>query len=70
MPSGIWRRRSGSLRLHGSIHKLIVEAYAERSKGKLLQAILLEPTVNSYCGAAAVMEEMLELQKGSVPDLS
>jgi len=58
------------LRLQGSIHKLIVEAYAEGSKDKLLQAILLEPTVDSYHRAVAMVEEMLELQKDLLPSLT
>jgi Family 4 glycosyl hydrolase C-terminal domain len=31
------------IRLQGSINKLLVEAFAEESKSKLLQAVLLEP---------------------------
>lgn len=58
------------LRLQGSINKLLVEAFAERSKAKLLQAILLEPTVHSYRNAVAMMEEMLRLQKDVLPELA
>jgi alpha-galactosidase len=57
------------LRLQGSIHQLLVEAFAERSKAKLLQAILLDPTVNSYRQAVQMMEEMLALQRGILPPL-
>ena len=57
------------LRLQGSIHKLIVEAYAEKSKAKLLQAILLDPTVDSYRRAVDMMEEMLSLQEDLLPEL-
>ena len=57
------------IRTQASIHKLIVEAYAERSRAKLLQAILTEPTVDSYRRAMAMMEEMLELQKELLPPL-
>jgi alpha-galactosidase len=57
------------LRTQGSIHKLLVEAFAERSKAKLLQAILLEPTVHSYRNAVAMMEEMLKLQADLLPEL-
>ena len=32
------------IRLQGSINKLLVEAFAEESKSKLVQAVLLEPT--------------------------
>lgn len=65
LPEGI----AAMLRLQGSINKLLVEAFAERSREKLLQAILLEPTVNSYRNAVAMMEEMLRLQKDVLPEL-
>ncbi len=56
-------------RTYASIHKLLVEAYAERSKAKLLQAMLLEPTVHSYRAAVACVDEMLTLQKRVLPPL-
>jgi alpha-galactosidase len=55
------------LRTQGSIHRLLVEAFAERSRDKLLQAILLEPTVNSYRNAVAMMQELLRLQADILP---
>jgi alpha-galactosidase len=58
-----------TIRLHASIHKLLVEAYAEKSKDKLLQAILIEPNVNSYRNAIDMCNEMLELQKDVLPIL-
>ena len=58
------------LRLQGSIQKLTVEAYAEGSKDKLLQALLLEPTVDSYRQAVGLVDEMLKLQAGLLPKLS
>lgn len=57
------------LRTQGSIHQLLVEAFAEKSKGKLLQALLLDPTVNSYRQAVQYLDEMLELQKEILPEL-
>ncbi|MCC6729880.1 MAG: alpha-galactosidase [Chthonomonadales bacterium] len=57
------------LRLQGSINKLLVEAFAERSKAKLLQAVLLEPTVDSYRGAVEMVDEMLALQRDILPPL-
>jgi len=65
LPEGI----AAVMRTHGSIHKLIVEAYAEKSKEKLLHAILLEPTVDSYSRAVHMMNEMLERQKELLPEL-
>jgi alpha-galactosidase len=58
------------IRLHASIHRLLVEAYAERSKAKLLQAILLDPTVHSYRAAIQMVDEMIGLQKELLPDLA
>ncbi len=55
------------IRIQGSIQQLIVEAYAERSRTKLFQAILLDPTVKSYRGAVAMMNELLRLQKDLLP---
>ena len=57
------------IRLHGSIHKLIVEAYQEGSKDKLMQAILIEPSVNSYRNAVDMCNEMLSLQKHVLPEI-
>jgi alpha-galactosidase len=57
------------LRVQASIHQLLVEAFAERSKDKLFQAMLLDPTVDSYGRAVACVEEMLSLQKELLPEL-
>lgn len=66
MPEAI----AATIRLHASIHKLLVEAYVEESKDKLLQAILIEPTVNSYRNAVDMCNEMLDLQKDVLPILN
>lgn len=58
------------LRTQISINRLVIDAYAEKSKEKLLQAILLEPTVNSYNNAVACMREMLDLQKDVLPNFN
>lgn len=55
------------LRLQGSIHQILVEAFAEGSKEKLLQAVLLEPTVDSYRRAVEFVDEMLRLQEDVLP---
>lgn len=57
------------LRLQASIHQLLVEAFAEQSKDKLLQAVLLDPTVDSYRNAVQMVDEMLELQRDILPPL-
>ena len=61
---------AATIRLHASIHQLLVEAYHEQSKDKLLQAILIEPTVNSYRNAIDMCNEMLTLQKEVLPPLN
>lgn len=65
LPEGIL----AMLRLQGSIHKLLVEAYVEKSKAKLLQAVLLDPIVDSHNRAVAMVDELLELQKDALPEL-
>jgi alpha-galactosidase len=57
------------VRLQGSIHKLLVEAYVEQSKTKLLQAVLLDPIVDNHNRAVAMVDELLELQKDILPPL-
>ncbi|GGD68453.1 family 4 glycosyl hydrolase [Microbacterium murale] len=66
LPEGIL----AMIQLHGSIHKLLVEAYAEQSKQKLLQAILLDPVVDSHNRAVAMLDEFLELQADALPPLT
>ncbi|HEY3413575.1 MAG TPA: alpha-galactosidase [Armatimonadota bacterium] len=65
LPEGI----AAMLRVQGSIHELLVKAFAERSKQYLLQALLLDPTVHSYRAAVECMEEMLELQRELLPEM-
>jgi alpha-galactosidase len=65
LPEGIF----AMVRLQGSIHKLLVEAYVEQSKAKLLQAILLDPVVDNHNRAVAMLDEFLELQKDALPPL-
>ena len=56
-------------RTQASIQKLVVEAYGERSKRKLLQALLLDPVVNSVANAERMLENMLEVQQEYLPEL-
>lgn len=60
---------AATIRLHGSIHKLLVDAYANRSRDTLLQALLLDPTVTDYRRAVEMMNTMIELQKERLPEL-
>ena len=54
----------------GAIHKLVIEAYKEKSRLKLLQAVLLDPTVSSYHNAVCMINEICELQKDALPELN
>jgi len=53
----------------GAIHQLVIDAYVEKSRKKLLQAILLDPTVSSYNNAVALINEMCERQKAILPEM-
>jgi alpha-galactosidase len=53
-----------------SIHKLLVEAYKERSKKKLLEAMMLEPVVDSIDRAEKMIDEMLRIEKEFLPTFS
>jgi alpha-galactosidase len=57
------------VQLQGAIHQLLVEAYVEKSRAKLLQAILLDPIVDSHNRAVAMLDEFLERQKDALPPL-
>ncbi|MFE5321827.1 alpha-galactosidase [Paenibacillus sp. NPDC056579] len=59
----------GTIHIQGTIHKLLLEAFVEKSKTKLLQAILLDPQAPSYYQACAMIDEMCELQKEILPAL-
>lgn len=50
-----------------AIHGLLTEAYRTHSKKLLLQALLLDPCVNSITAAEKMLDEMLELQSEFLP---
>ncbi len=54
-------------RTQASIQKLVVEAYRQRSRNLLLQALLVDPIVNSVHNAEQMLDHMLELQKDYLP---
>jgi alpha-galactosidase len=58
------------IRTHASIHRLIIEAYSEQSRDKLLQAVLLDPTVSTYYNAVSAINELCDLQKEILPPLN
>ncbi|MEH7484121.1 alpha-galactosidase [Neobacillus drentensis] len=59
----------GTIHIQGTIHKLLIEAFLEKSKTKLLQAILLDPQAPTYYQACAMIDEMCDLQKDILPKL-
>jgi alpha-galactosidase len=53
---------AAQVRLQGSIQKLVTEAYRRRSRALLLQALLIDPAVDSPRGAERFLEEGFRLQ--------
>lgn len=53
---------------HFVIHGLLTEAYRTGSKKLLLQALLLDPNVNSVINAEKMLDEMLSLQEDFLPE--
>ena len=53
--------------LQGSIHQLLIEAFVEKSRRKLLQALLIDPTVSNYNNAVALINTMFEKQAEILP---
>ena len=51
-----------------SIQLLLIEAYRQQSKNLLLQALLLDPVVDSLKRAEEMLDYMLELQKDYLPE--
>lgn len=52
-----------------SIQNLLVQAYREKSKRFLLQALLIDPMVNSIEHAEKMMEELLKIEANFLPTL-
>ncbi|HBI72427.1 MAG TPA: alpha-galactosidase [Lachnospiraceae bacterium] len=61
---------SAMINQQGAIHRLVIDAYVEKSKNKLLQAVLLDPTISNYNNAVALIDEMCERQKEILPELN
>jgi alpha-galactosidase len=57
------------IRVQGTIHKLVIEAYIEKSRNKLLQAVLLDPAGSTYRNSVEMINEMCETQKEILPPL-
>jgi alpha-galactosidase/6-phospho-beta-glucosidase family protein len=58
------------IRTQLTIQRLTTEAYRTRSKNLLLQALLLDPAVNSILQAERLLDEMLDLQQAFLPEFS
>lgn len=61
---------AAQIRIQHSIQKLLVEAFARKSKQLLLQALLLDPVVDSSIKAEQMLNYMLEIQAEYLPDFS
>ena len=53
-----------------TIHALLTEAYRTRSRQLLLQALLLDPNVDSITRAEKMPDEMLRLQGEFLPSFN
>lgn len=60
---------AGVCALQISIMKLLVEAYRQKSKALLLQALMIDPIVDSYRRAREMMETMLKVEADVLPEL-
>jgi alpha-galactosidase len=58
------------MRTQISIQRLVTEAYRTRSRNLLLQALLLDPVVDSIQETEALLDEMLELQAAFLPEFT
>jgi alpha-galactosidase len=56
------------IRTQISIQRTITQAYETHSRNLLLQALLLDPVVNSIVEAEKLLNEMLDLQRDYLPD--
>jgi alpha-galactosidase len=61
---------AAQIRIQHSIQKLLVEAFAKKSKQILLQALLLDPVVDSSIKAEQMLNYMLEIQADYLPKFS
>lgn len=60
---------AAQIKLQHSIQKLLVQAYQQQSKKLLLQALLLDPVVESAVNARKFLDYMLKLQADYLPEL-
>jgi len=60
---------AGLCKLQIAIQNLIVEAYEQKSKKLLLQALAIDPIVNDVLKAEEMMEKMLQIEADYLPEL-
>jgi len=65
LPTGI----AAMIATQGAIADLLYEAYVERSRRKLLQAMLLDPTISTYTNAVHLIDEMFKWQGEALPEM-
>ena len=65
LPTGV----AAMLSQQGAIHQLLIDAYVEKSRRKLLQAMLIDPTLSNYHNAVALINTMCELQSELLPEM-
>jgi alpha-galactosidase len=53
-----------------SINRLLVDAFDERSRDLLLQALLLDPTTHSLNAAVQLIDRMFEVQREVLPAMA
>lgn len=53
----------------GTICQLVIEAFEQKSRNKLLQAVLLDPTVSNYHNSVAMINELCEREKDILPEM-
>jgi alpha-galactosidase len=58
------------LRTQVSINRLLVDAFDERSRDLLLQALLLDPTTHSLNAAVQLIDRMFEVQREVLPAMA
>lgn len=65
LPAGI----TAMINQQAAVMSALTESYAELSRNKLLQALLLDPTCSTYENAVALIDEMFERQGDILPPL-
>ena len=60
---------AGLCQLQVSIQKLLIEAYSERSKEILLQALAIDPIIDDLGKARELMETMLKVESDHLPEM-